>query len=213
MPVQTAPEIEQTQALPTCVVLGWQLAVTATGAELVVPQAFVAVAMQVVLPAFVAGKAPDPLAAGTKLPESGLSPVQLMVAVMAPEPEIAQVTVWEPVPTTTLAGVMVKVPKEGGKPQLVALATWPIGQTQAEPSQDWPEIGQTHENPSHVRPPVQMLWQVEPFQVVPPGQFAETDTTAELTTPQALLAVAWQLVTPWLVAAKAPAPPAGGTKA
>ncbi len=92
-PVQTAPVTEQTQAGPTRVVLGWQLAEIATGAELVVPQSFVAVAVQVVLPAFGAGKTALPPAGGTRPANVGLSPTQLMVAVMVPEPPMAQSTV------------------------------------------------------------------------------------------------------------------------
>jgi len=123
LPLHTAPITEQTQALPTCVVLGWQLAEMATAPELALPQGLVAVASQVELPAFGAGMMAAPPAGGTKLAKSGLSPVQVTVAESAPEPPMFQLAVWFELSTMTEGGAMLKEPKEGGNPQLVALVT------------------------------------------------------------------------------------------
>jgi hypothetical protein len=57
------------------------------------------------------------------LTESGLAPVQLIVAETAPEPEMLQLAAWPPGPALTIGGVMVKTSNDGGNPQLVALAT------------------------------------------------------------------------------------------
>ncbi len=90
--------------------------------EVVVPQGLVAVAEQTVLPGFGAGTTPL-LVSGTKLAKSGLAPVQLSVAVTAPDPEMLQFAAWPVGPALTIAGVMLKTSNDGGNPQLVALGT------------------------------------------------------------------------------------------
>lgn len=92
LPVQTAPDTLQTQALPTRVALEWQLAESGIALEFLVPQPLLAVTVQTVLPGLVAGMMPL-LVNGAKLTEIGLSPVQLSVAVTVPEPLMSQVAV------------------------------------------------------------------------------------------------------------------------